>query len=130
MMIQSIDRSSKRRLKRLDVQFAADGVDLIDQLSKCYARPSIIMLDLIMPKKNGRETLVELKADPRWRAIPVVVHSVSDSREDISFCYQHGVNSYVIKPKSYEKLKENLKGIVTYWFKTASLPSVNGYKSN
>lgn len=106
-----------------EIRFAEDGVELLDCLQNDCSWPAIILLDLNMPRMDGREVLKELRLNPSWRSIPVVVYSTSDLEEDISFCYRHGANSYVSKPGSYEKLKEHMKELVRYWFELAALPS-------
>lgn len=108
---------------RGSVVAAGNGIELIGHLLNNVPNPSFILLDLNMPIKDGRETLKELKSHPEWKAIPVVVHTTSDSPKDISFCYTHGVNSYVCKGSSYERLRKNMAGIVSYWFDISSLPS-------
>jgi two-component system response regulator len=113
-----------------EIQFADDGVQLIDRLVNGSPLPSLVLLDLNMPRKDGRKVLEEMKSSPRLRSIPVIVHSTSNSEEDIRFCYDRCVNSYVVKPDSYEELRENLRGIVLFWFKIARLPSTNGGSVN
>ena len=108
-----------------EVQFAHDGVQLIDRLHNGSPLPNLLLLDLNMPRKDGRKVLEEIKTNPRLRSIPVIVHSTSNSEDDIRFCYDRCVNSYVVKPDSYEELRENLRGIVLFWFKIARLPSEN-----
>ncbi len=109
------------------IRTAGDGSELIDSLSNGDPRPNLILLDLNMPLKDGRETLKELRSNPEWRSIPIVIHSTCSSEEDVAFCYAHGANSYVVKPSSYEKLRENMKELVGYWFRLAALPSTNSY---
>lgn len=105
------------------IRFAADGLELLEQLANGDRCPSLILLDLNMPRMDGREILKELKQDSKWRLIPVLVHSTCNSKEEIENCYDHGVNSYLVKPASFEKLKKNLREVVQYWFETAQLPS-------
>jgi len=101
---------------------ARNGIELIGHLLDDAPNPSFILLDLNMPVKDGRETIRELKSHPKWKSIPIVVHTTSDSPKDISFCYTHGVNSYVCKGSSYEELRKNMSGIVSYWFGVSRLP--------
>lgn len=105
------------------LHFVEDGAQLIEFLQGGCPMPVLVLLDLNMPTKDGRAALQEIKSHPKLRSIPVVMHSTSSSEEDIRFCYDHGVNTYVVKALSYEGLKENLKDLVTYWFKLAHLPS-------
>ncbi len=86
--------------------------------------PDLILLDLKMPRKDGREALTELKADQRLRSIPIVVLTTSTARDDISFCYRMGVNSYITKPATFRGLVDLLATICKYWFELAELPVV------
>lgn len=105
-----------------NVVAAGNGIELIGHLLNDTPSPSFILLDLNMPVKDGRETLKELKSHPKWKSIPIVVHTTSDSPKDILFCYTHGVNSYVCKGSSYSELRKNMEGIVSYWFDISRLP--------
>lgn len=84
-------------------------------------RPDLILLDLKMPRKDGRETLSELKADPQWRSIPVIALTTSNANVDVNFCYDKGVNAYVTKPATFRKWVETLEAITKYWFDVAQL---------
>ena len=84
--------------------------------------PDLILLDLKMPRKDGRETLRELKADPRWRKIPVVALTTSLAGDDVDFSYAAGVNSYIAKPTSYRQLVKILDRLCKYWFEVVELP--------
>ena len=107
-----------------------DGQQLLDYLrhrgefeqSPSAPRPDLILLDLKMPRKDGREALSELKADPRLRSIPIVVLTTSTARDDIGFCYRMGVNSYVTKPSTFRGLVELITTISKYWFELVELP--------
>jgi two-component system, response regulator len=79
-------------------------------------------LDLKMPRKDGRETLRELKLHPQWRTIPVVVLTTSTADDDVRFCYDAGVNAYVTKPASFRELVKIVEAITRYWFEVAELP--------
>ena len=87
-------------------------------------RPDLILLDLKMPRKDGREALSELKADPRLRSIPIVVLTTSTARDDIGFCYRMGVNSYITKPATFRGLVDLLGTLSKYWFELVELPVV------
>jgi len=80
---------------------------------------------LKMPCKDGRETLRELKADPDWRQIPIVVLTTSAASDDVNSCYQMGVNAYITKPTSFRKLVGVLDAITRYWFGVVQLPPKN-----
>ena len=113
-----------------EVYFVEDGQELMDFLNHCdkYAdlngspRPGLILLDLNMPRKDGREALQEIKADPDLRRIPVVVLTTSKAQEDIYRTYDLGVSSYITKPVSFDGLVEVMKALSRYWFEIVSLP--------
>ena len=85
--------------------------------------PGLILLDLNMPKKDGREALAEIKADPQLRSIPVVILTTSKAEEDILRSYDLGVNSYITKPVSFQGLAEALRILNRYWFEIVKLPN-------
>ncbi len=113
-----------------DVRFVRDGEELFDYLRHTgeYCQgygapwPDLILLDLKMPRKDGRESLGELKADPRCRRIPVVVLTSSTAESDVEFCYSLGANSYVTKPSGFRELVELLDVLGRYWFDVVLLP--------
>jgi CheY-like chemotaxis protein len=84
--------------------------------------PGVILLDLNMPRKDGREALREIRAHPRLRRIPVVVLTTSSAEEDILTSYDLGVSTYVRKPVTFEKFVEVVRTLGTYWFEVAELP--------
>jgi CheY-like chemotaxis protein len=113
-----------------DLRFAVDGEDLLDYLHRrgAYAdsdapTPGLILLDLNMPKKDGREVLAEIKADPALRRIPVVVLTTSRAEEDIYRTYELGVSSFITKPVTFEGLVEAMKILSEYWFEIVELPN-------
>ena len=114
-----------------DLRFVMDGEELLDYLcsrdeyqnSEHAPRPDLILLDLNMPRKDGREALQEIKADPQLWSIPVVVLTTSRSEEDVVRSYDLGVSGYVTKPVRFEKLVEVMKTIGKYWFEMVELPS-------
>jgi CheY-like chemotaxis protein len=94
--------------------------------SPAYApRPGLLLLDLNMPRKDGREALREIKADPQLRSIPVVVLTTSDTREDIDLVYALGGNSFISKPVTFEGLVKALRTLGEYWFRVAKLPGAH-----
>ncbi|MEE9212178.1 MAG: response regulator [Phycisphaeraceae bacterium] len=113
-----------------DIRFVDDGKELMDYLFHrgVYAeannapRPSLILLDLKMPKKDGYEALAEIRADPELRSIPVIVLTVSSREEDIVRSYELGANSYITKPDSYGTLLLVIRRLGQYWFDTVKLP--------
>lgn len=110
--------------------FVENGEELMDYLlgHKKYTnpsnrpRPDLILLDLNMPKKDGREALKEIKLNPQLRQIPIIVLTTSKAEEDIFRTYESGVNSFISKPVSYEGLVELVRKLGVYWFETVRLP--------
>jgi CheY-like chemotaxis protein len=113
-----------------EVRFVENGVELMDYLhrrnkfsaDKSSSRPSLIILDLNMPKKDGREALREIKADPELRKIPVVVLTTSSADSDIARVYELGANSFISKPVAFDSLVSVMKAIGEYWFRVVLLP--------
>ena len=107
-----------------------DGEELMDYLLRRdkYTSlqgdplPGLILLDLNMPRKDGREALKEIKAHPDLRRIPIVVLTTSKAEEDILRSYDLGVNSYVTKPVTFKSLVELIKVLGRYWFEVVELP--------
>lgn len=110
--------------------FVEDGEELLDYLHRrgrfhdpaTSPDPHVILLDLNMPRKDGREALQEIKSDPTLRRIPVVVLTTSTEQEDIARSYDLGVNSFVTKPASFEGLVETMRTLGKYWFEVVNLP--------
>jgi len=117
-----------RLLNKLN--FVHDGEELLDYLHHRgeykgraqYPQPGLILLDLNMPKKDGREVLKEIKSDPKLRQIPVVVFTTSQAEEDIYRTYNLGVNSYITKPVEFRSFMEVFRDIGKYWFEIVELP--------
>jgi CheY-like chemotaxis protein len=86
-------------------------------------RPGLIILDLNMPRMDGREALKELKAKPEWKKIPVVVFTTSTAEPDIARVYELGANSFISKPASFDSLVGLMKSVADYWFKAVVLPA-------
>jgi two-component system response regulator len=85
--------------------------------------PRLILLDLNMPRKDGREVLVEMKQDPNLRRIPIVVYTTSGEEADISYSYELGASSYVTKPATFEGLVELMRNLGEYWLRVVRLPA-------
>ncbi|MFN8608718.1 MAG: response regulator [Vulcanimicrobiota bacterium] len=107
----------------------SDGLEALEYLRQrgAYARavrPDLILLDLNLPGKSGRELLAELKADPQLQAIPVVAMTTKASEKDILTAYQHHANSYITKPVDIEQYRQTLDAISDYWFRVVTLPPV------
>lgn len=84
--------------------------------------PKLILLDLNLPKKDGREVLAEIKRLPKLRHIPVVVLSMSQAEEDIARCYDLQASCYVVKPLDFEALTDTIKSIDKFWFSLVKYP--------
>jgi CheY-like chemotaxis protein len=117
-----------------DLRFVSDGEELMDYLLRRGAfespstspRPGLILLDLNMPKKDGREALIEIKNNPSLRSIPVVVLTTSKAEEDVYKTYDLGVNSFVSKPVTFSSLVEIVRELGRYWFELVELPRSRG----
>jgi CheY-like chemotaxis protein len=113
-----------------DVRITRDGEELMDYLLRRGRYldaadapvPGLILLDLNMPKKDGREALAEIKSNPVLRKIPVIVLSTSKAEEDIFRSYDLGVNSFITKPVTFSGLSEAMKVLARYWFELVELP--------
>jgi CheY-like chemotaxis protein len=113
------------------LSFVEDGEELLDYLfnrndysdPEKAPRPNLILLDLNMPKKDGREALKEIKSSPELKDIPVVVLTTSKAEEDIYKTYELGVNSFISKPVTFEGMVETMKALSLYWFNIVSLPT-------
>jgi CheY-like chemotaxis protein len=114
-----------------DLRFVEDGEELLDYLYRrnrfaaegAAPRPGLILLDLNMPKKDGREALKEIKADPELRRIPVIVLTTSKAEEDIYRTYDLGANSFITKPVHFHSLVDVMKEIGRYWIEIVELPN-------
>jgi two-component system response regulator len=113
-----------------DLRFVHDGEELMDYLRRRgkYAdpasspRPGLILLDLNMPKKDGREALGEIKSDPRLRTIRVVVLTTSKAEEDIIRSYNLSAASYITKPVTFDGLLDVIRTVGKYWLEIVELP--------
>lgn len=110
---------------RQSLLFFEDGEQLLKHLTSVATslkNTRFILLDLNMPKRDGREVLRILKAHQDFNTIPIIVFSTSKAPDDINSSYRLGANSYVVKPSSYENLKEVIKKISDFWLNTAMTP--------
>ena len=113
-----------------DLHFVENGEELMDYLHRRgkydqasqSPRPGLILLDLNMPKKDGREALREIKTDPELRKIPVVVLTTSKADTDIGRIYELGANSFISKPVTFDSLVKVMKIVGDYWFEIVELP--------
>jgi CheY-like chemotaxis protein len=113
------------------LEFVENGEDLMDYLKRrgkytgldAERRPGLILLDLNMPRKDGREALRDIKADPELRCIPVVVLTTSKADTDIARVYELGANSFIAKPVAFDALVSVMRVIKNYWIETVELPA-------
>jgi two-component system response regulator len=109
------------------VSFVDNGVELIHHLEAIEEHrgsapfPRLILLDLNMPKMDGREVLKKIKSHDSFRKIPVIVFSTTKNQLEVQRCYDLGANTYIVKPASYDTLVETMREICRYWFKFATL---------
>ncbi len=112
------------------IDFVENGIDLINYLSdirnakegeKNY--PGFILLDLNMPKKDGRAVLKEMKQHPDYKKIPVIIFTTTKNENEVRRCYELGANTYVVKPVSFDALLNVVEVIRSYWLNTAMIPS-------
>jgi CheY-like chemotaxis protein len=117
-----------------ELVFVHDGEELLDYLKhrgkysdpETSPRPGLILLDLNMPRKDGREALLEIKADPCLRKTPVVILTTSQAEEDICRTYDLGVNSYITKPVTFDALVDTMRVLGRYWLQIVELPPEHG----
>lgn len=113
-----------------NLKFVEDGEQLMDYLKQRgefsdpikAPRPGLILLDLNMPRKDGREALREIKSDPNLRSIPVIVLTTSKAQEDVLKTYDLGVNSFITKPVTFDSLVDLMQLLGRYWFEIVELP--------
>jgi two-component system, response regulator len=114
-----------------EVHWVKDGDEVMEYLTSRTGEsneasrelPGLILLDLNMPKKDGREALMEIKSNPKFRRIPVIVMTTSSAETDIAKSYDLGVNSFIQKPVRFSELVEVAKVLFNYWIKTVKLPN-------
>jgi CheY-like chemotaxis protein len=111
--------------------FVSNGIELLEYLRQqgrfaeagAAPRPRLILLDLNMPLKDGREALTEIKQDATLRSIPVVVLTTSEANEDVRMVYELGANAFITKPTSFTQLVQLMGSICTYWLQIVRQPS-------
>ncbi len=115
-----------------DLYVARDGEEALDYLYRRgryaepadYPLPDLILLDLNLPRLDGRQFLSRIKADPKFRRIPVVILTTSQQERDVAQSYDAGANSYVVKPVTVEQIMKLVHALETYWFEVVRLPSL------
>ena len=125
--IRLIQEALKTSLLPHQVITVRDGVEAMNYLHQEgeYAnapRPDLILLDLNLPKKDGREVLAEIKSDPQLKRIPVVILTTSKNQDDIFHSYDLHANCYITKPRNLSQLFQIIQSIEDFWFSTATLP--------
>jgi CheY-like chemotaxis protein len=115
---------------RNDVRVVSDGEELMEYLRQSgrytpetAPKPGLILLDLNMPKMDGREALAQIKSEPELRTIPIVVLTTSQAEEDVYRSYGLGANSYITKPVTFAGLTKVTQCLVDYWFNIVTLPN-------
>lgn len=107
-----------------------DGVELLEYLRRqgryrdeaIYPRPVLVLLDLNMPHKDGREALQEMRGDAGLRGLPVIILTTSKAASDVQLAYEAGANSFITKPPEFQRLVEILEVLKRYWFELVVLP--------
>jgi chemotaxis family two-component system response regulator Rcp1 len=125
--IRLIQEALKTSLLPHQVITVRDGVEAMNYLHQEgeYAnapRPDLILLDLNLPKKDGREVLAEIKSDPQLKRIPVVILTTSKNQDDIFHSYDLHANCYITKPRNLSQLFQIIQSIEKFWFSTVTLP--------
>ena len=108
-----------------EIERVTDGELALSRLRE-GPRPGLVLLDLNLPRKDGRAVLAEVKADPELRTIPVIVLTTSSAPSDIAFAYENHANSYVRKPLGLDALVEAAEAIRDFWLRTATPPAATG----
>lgn len=126
--IRLIEEALKHSAVSFQVVTVRNGIDAMAYLRQegdyqDVARPDLILLDLNLPKKDGREVLAEIKADSTLKRIPVVVLTTSKNEDDISYSYDLHVNCYITKSRNLTELFKIVKGIEQFWLEIVTLPS-------
>lgn len=110
------------------LQFVENGVELVEYLHTLLALgneaklPRFILLDLNMPKKDGREVLRDIKQNLDLKKIPIIIFTTTNNEQEMRRCYELGANSYITKPNSFESLIKTVSALRSYWIHTTSIP--------
>lgn len=128
--VRLIQEALKVSPTQCEIVVARDGMEAMAYLRQDgeYAnavRPDLILLDLNLPKKDGREVLAEIKADPNLKHIPIIVLTTSRNEEDIFKSYDLHVNCYISKSRNLSQLFKIVRGIEEFWLETATLPTTD-----
>lgn len=107
---------------RAELHTAGDGDDALARLRSGEPLPDLVLLDLNMPRRGGREVLDELKQDGALRSLPVIIFSTSSSPLDVEDCYDRHANSYLVKPIDFDGLGDVVRALDAFWVRQAALP--------
>ena len=119
-----IEEAFEHNKVRNSLKIVGDGVEAMEYLrAPGSARPDLVLLDLNLPRKDGREVLSEVKADPALREIPVIILTTSSAPADVALAYDRGANAFVRKPLGMDRLIEAAASIRDFWLGAATLPS-------
>ncbi|PSF34496.1 response regulator [Aphanothece hegewaldii CCALA 016] len=123
-LVQEVLKSSSVSHELIIVRNGMDAMAYLRQEGEFSnaLRPNLILLDLNLPRKDGREVLAEIKSDPELKRIPVVVLTTSRNEEDIYYSYELHVNCYITKSRNLNELFKIVKGIEEFWLATVTLP--------
>ena len=119
-------RLLREAVREQDIDAEMDAVEDGEQALRRLAtgsRPDLVLLDLNLPRLDGREVLSAIKGDPELRAIPVIVLSTSSSPGDVEECYARHANAYLVKPMHLEELGAVMRALDTFWLRMAQLPT-------
>ncbi|GAB3453273.1 response regulator [Insolitispirillum peregrinum] len=110
-----------------NIHHVSDGEQALHYLRKTgpfvdSPTPDIVLLDLNLPRRNGREVLADMKSDPALRSIPVVALTTSSARDDVNACYALGANAYMVKPVEFDRFVEAIRSFEEFWLRTVTLP--------
>jgi two-component system, chemotaxis family, response regulator Rcp1 len=122
-----VKEALKQAKELVQVLIVHDGVEAMDLLLRRgkytdAPRPDVILLDLNMPRKDGREVLAEIKSHDKLKTIPVIVLTSSSAPQDISKAYSLHANCYLAKPADFNQFKQMIQAIETFWFRNVTLP--------
>lgn len=126
--VELIKESLKMSKFKMVLSHVSDGQECMEYLRrqgqyKAVTKPDVVLLDLNLPKKDGRQVLAEMKTDPLLKKIPVVILTTSDNQADINKTYELGANCFVTKPVDFEQIKKIVNEIAEFWFTVVKLPA-------
>jgi CheY-like chemotaxis protein len=126
--VELIKESLKMSKFKVVISHVSDGHECMEYLMKqgpykTVKKPDVVLLDLNLPKKDGRQVLAEMKTDPLLKKIPVVILTTSDNEGDINKAYALGANCFVTKPVDFEQIKKIVNEIAEFWFTVVKLPA-------